>query len=70
MKYLVNYEKGEKGYGAYVPDLPGCVAVGKSLDDVKQLMRDAVEMHLSAMRRDGDPIPKPTTESEYLDLAM
>ncbi len=69
MKYLVIYEKGETGYGAYVPDLPGCVAVGESLDEVKALIREAIEMHLRAMRKDGDAIPEPTTQSEYLELA-
>ena len=68
VKYLVIYEKGKDGYGAYVPDLPGCVAVGESLDDVKALVREAIAMHLQSMRQDGDPIPNPTTQSEYMEM--
>jgi predicted RNase H-like HicB family nuclease len=68
-KYLVVYEKGQSSIGAYVPDLPGCVAVGETLAETKQLIRKAVKIHLAAMRRDRLPIPKPTTRSEYLELA-
>jgi predicted RNase H-like HicB family nuclease len=62
MKYLVVYEKGPTSWGAYVPDLPGCAAVGESREEVKALIKDTIEMHLKAMREDGDPIPEP---SEY-----
>ena len=62
MKYLVVYEKGPTSWGAYVPDLPGCAAVGESCEEVKALIKDAIEMHLKTMREDGDPIPEP---SEY-----
>jgi predicted RNase H-like HicB family nuclease len=62
MKYLVVYEKGPTSWGAYVPDLPGCAAVGESGEEVKALIKDAIEMHLKTMREDGDPIPEP---SEY-----
>jgi predicted RNase H-like HicB family nuclease len=67
-KYLVVYEKGDTSFGAYVPDLPGCVAVGESLAEVKRLIRKAVRLHLDAMRHDRLPIPKPTSRSEYLEL--
>lgn len=69
MKYLVIFEKGENSYGAYVPDLPGCVAVGESLGEVKNSIRGAVKMHLEKMRQDGDEIPEPSSESDYLDLS-
>ena len=69
MKYLVIFEKGENSYGAYVPDLPGCVAVGESLREVKNSIREAVKMHLEKMRNDGDEIPEPSSESDYLDLS-
>ena len=69
MKYLVIFEKGENSYGAYVPDLPGCVAVGESLGEVKNSIREAVKMHLEKMRQDGDEIPEPSSESDYLDLS-
>jgi predicted RNase H-like HicB family nuclease len=62
MKYLVIYEKGPTSWGAYVADLPGCAAVGESREEVKTLIKDTIEMHLKAMREDGDPIPEP---SEY-----
>jgi len=61
MRYAVVFEKGKKSYGAYVPDLPGCVAVAKTLDEVKRLIREAVELHLEGMRTDGLPIPEPST---------
>lgn len=59
-KFLVLYEKSSTGFGAYAPDLPGCVAVGRSIDETRRLMATAMGMHLSAMREDGDPIPEPS----------
>lgn len=69
MKFVVLYEKGTTGYGAYLPDLPGCVAVGKTLPEVKQLIREAVELHLKAMREDGDAIPEPTTVVDEVEVS-
>jgi predicted RNase H-like HicB family nuclease len=66
MKYAVIYEKTGTGYSAYVPDLPGCIAAGSSLEDVTELMREAIEMHIEGMREDGDPIPEPTTVADYI----
>jgi predicted RNase H-like HicB family nuclease len=59
MKYLIVYEKSNTGLGAYAPDLPGLGAVGKTLDEVKELIREAVEFHLDGMCAHGDPIPAP-----------
>ena len=59
-KFLVIYEKSSTGYGAYAPDLPGCVATGRTLEETRRHMSRAMEMHLSAMREDGDPIPEPS----------
>ena len=59
-KYLVLFEKSSTGYGAYAPDLPGCVATGRTLEQARRRMAKAVEMHLSAMREDGDEIPEPS----------
>ena len=59
-KYVVLFEKSSTGYGAYAPDLPGCVATGPTLDETRQRMTKAIEMHLSAMREDGDAIPEPS----------
>ena len=69
MKYLVIYERTPNGYGAYLPDIPGCIAAGDTLEETRSLIRSACEMHLEAMREDGDPIPEPSTQSGYLELA-
>lgn len=63
------YEKGPSSYGAYIPDLPGCVAAAETLAEVKRLIREAVALHLEGLRADGDPIPPPTSVAEYVDLA-
>jgi predicted RNase H-like HicB family nuclease len=67
MKYAVIFEKGDTSYGAYVPDLPGCVAVGDSLEDVKGLIREAIAFHLEGLREESMPIPQPTTVAEYVE---
>ena len=61
MRYAVIYEKTDTGYSAYVPDLPGCIAAGDTLEQTSQLMLEAIEFHLAGMREDGDAIPEPTT---------
>lgn len=68
MKYLVVIEKGPASFGAYVPDLPGCVAVAKTRSRVKRLIREAIQLHVEDMRNRGDPIPKPTTAGELIEL--
>lgn len=68
MRYLVIYEKVESNFSAYVPDLPGCIATGDTLEETKGLIREAVKHHLEEMRKDGEDIPQPSTESEYLEL--
>jgi len=67
-KYLVLFEKSSTGYGAYAPDLPGCVATGRTLQETRDRMTKAVEMHLLAMRADGDEIPEPS-HFELVDVA-
>ncbi len=69
MKYAVIYEKTATGYSAYVPDLPGCVAAGATLEETAGLIRAGIEIHLKAMREDGDTIPEPTTQVDYVALA-
>jgi predicted RNase H-like HicB family nuclease len=59
-KFLVLFEKSTTGYGAYAPDLPGCVATGRTLEETRARMAKAMEMHLAAMREDGDAIPEPS----------
>lgn len=66
MEYAVIIEKGKTSYGAYVPDLPGCVAVGETLEEVKTLIQEAIEFHIEGMREDGIPIPEATTICEYV----
>jgi predicted RNase H-like HicB family nuclease len=69
MKYLVIYEKTATGYSAYVPDLPGCITTGPTLEQTERLMREAVEMHMEGMREDGLPVPEPTTKADYITAA-
>ena len=61
MKFAVIYEKTSTGYSAYIPDLPGCVAGGTTLEETAELIRGAIELHLETMREDSDSIPEPTT---------
>lgn len=69
MKYAVLFEKTDTGYSAYVPDLPGCIAAGDTLEETAQLMSEAIGFHLAGMREDGDPIPEPRTIAEYVIAA-
>jgi len=68
MKYAVIIEAGERNYSAYVPDLPGCIATGKTLEDVKRLMREAIAFHIEGMKEDGLPIPPATSLCDYVEL--
>jgi len=68
MQYLVIVEKGPSSYGAHVPDLPGCVAVGETKDEVLTLIREAIEFHLEGMKQDGDSIPPPSSTSELVEV--
>jgi len=68
MKYLIVYEKSDSGWGAYAPDLPGLGAAGTTLDEVKDLIREAVEFHLEGMRLHGDPIPSASAQTEYINV--
>jgi predicted RNase H-like HicB family nuclease len=69
VRYAIVIEKTENNYGAYVLDLPGCVATGATIEEVERNIREAIEMHLDGMREDGDPIPPPSTQVEYVDVA-
>lgn len=62
-------EPGERNYSAYVPDLPACIATGKTIDELKKRMSEAVELHLRGMREDGLPIPEPASLAEYIEAA-
>ena len=69
MRYVMIIEPGERNYSAYLPDLPGCIATGKTIEEVRQRMRKAIEIHLEGMRADGLPIPKPSTLADYVEAA-
>ena len=69
MRYAVVIEKGEGNYGAYVPDLPGCVATGATMEETEREIQEAIEFHLEGMRADGLPIPEPTSRVEYVEIA-
>ena len=68
MRYMVVIEEGENSFGAYVPDLPGCVAVGETENEVKQLIQEAIEFHLEDLAETGSDIPKPSSKSEYIEV--
>ena len=69
MRYLVVVENGTTSFGAYVPDLPGCIAVGETRDEVLASIHEAIEFHLEGLREDGQPIPPPSSSSELVDVA-
>jgi len=70
MRYLIIIEQAEHNLSAYVPDLPGCVATGKTRDEVIANLHDAIEFHLEGMREDGDPIPAPNSDPAWVDVAQ
>ena len=69
-KILVIVEKGESSYGAYSPDVPGCVAVGDTREEVLQRFREALQGHLELMRDEHLPLPEPQTTAEYMDVPL
>ena len=68
MRYLVVVKKGPSSFGAHVPDLPGCVAVGESREEVLALIREAIELHLDGMRDDGLAVPFPSSTGELVEV--
>jgi predicted RNase H-like HicB family nuclease len=70
MRYAIVIEKAEGNFSAYVPDLPGCVSTGATLHEVKENIREAIDLHLEGLRADGDPIPEPTTVSDYVETKV
>lgn len=69
MKYAIVIEKAESDYSAYVPDLPGCVATGGTIEEVESEIREAIEFHLEGMKEDGERIPSPSASVEYIEVA-
>jgi predicted RNase H-like HicB family nuclease len=68
MTYLIVYEKSSNGWGAYAPDLPGLGVAAETLDETKRLIREAIEFHLEGMRQNGEPVPQPSTQTEYITV--
>jgi len=68
MKYLVVVECGEDGWGAHVPDLPGCIAAGKTRDEALRLIREAIVLHVEGLLEAGEPIPNPSSEGEVVEV--
>jgi predicted RNase H-like HicB family nuclease len=69
MRYAIVIEQAEGNYSAYVPDLPGCVVTGATVAEVEAEIREAIAFHLDGMREDGNPIPQPSSQVEYVDVA-
>jgi predicted RNase H-like HicB family nuclease len=68
MRYAIVIEKSENGFGAYVPDLPGCIAVADSVAETEKLIKEAIEFHLEGMREDGQSIPEASSLAEYVEV--
>lgn len=68
MRYAIVIERSPSGYGAYVPDLAGCAAVGRTEREVRRLIQEAIELHLDGMRAEGLPIPRPSSSVDYVEV--
>ena len=69
-KYAVVIEKGPSNYSAYVPDLPGCIATGKTIEEIEKNMHEAIEFHIEGIIEDGDPIPEPSSQTIEVEVAV
>jgi predicted RNase H-like HicB family nuclease len=69
MRYAIVIEKAKENYAAYVPDLPGCVATGATMEETEKLIREAIELHLAGMREDGLIVPPPSSKVDYVEVA-
>ena len=67
MRYAVGIERADGNYSAYVPDLPGCVATGATVEEVEREIKEAIRFHLDGMRQDGVQIPQPSAVCEYVE---
>ena len=70
MRYMVVIEKGAKSYGAFVPDLPGCIAVGETEAEALELIHEAIQFHLEDLKIEGQPIPEPVSKSTFVEIAL
>jgi predicted RNase H-like HicB family nuclease len=67
LKYAVVIERAAANYSAYVPDLPGCISVGDTIEETERNIREAITLHLEGLREQGEVVPTPTTKVEYVD---
>lgn len=67
-RYTVFFERTATGYSAHVPDLPGCIAAGATLDETRQLIKEAIEFHIEGMRLNGETVPEPTSLVEQVEV--
>jgi predicted RNase H-like HicB family nuclease len=70
MRYAIVLEKGPTSYGAYVPDLPGCIAAAETEEEALKLIREAIELHIQALKEDGLPLPQPHSRVEYVEVML
>ncbi len=68
IRYAVIVEEGETSFGAYVPDLPGCVAIGETKEEVLALISEAIEFHIESLQKECEPIPEPSSSIEYVEV--
>jgi predicted RNase H-like HicB family nuclease len=68
-RYAIVVERAERNYAAYVPDLPGCVATGETVEEVEKLLREAIALHVAGLREDGLPVPEPSSVVDYLEVS-
>ncbi len=68
MRYTIVVEKAGNNYSAYVPDLPGCVATGSTIEETEREIREAIELHIAGMIEDGLPVPQPTSIAQYIEV--
>ncbi len=68
-KYAIVVERAKRNYAAYVPDLPGCVATGKTVEETERRLREAIEVHVAGLREDGLPIPEPASVVDYVEVS-
>jgi len=69
MRYAIVIEKAAGNFSAYVPDLPGCISTGGTVEETEQAIREAIEFHLEGLRRDGEPIPPASSRVDYVEVA-
>ncbi|MBT8108198.1 MAG: type II toxin-antitoxin system HicB family antitoxin [Gammaproteobacteria bacterium] len=69
MRFAIVIENAGTNYSAYVPDLPGCIATGETLEEVEKLMAEAIEFHIEGLKEDGLPIPTPSSLVNYVEIA-